>query len=338
MDTNAAILQTLLQAEDEEYLSGETLAKEHGISRVAVNARIRKLKHSGIRFKAVPRRGYLLQAEPAELHPDLLEAHLHLQPNQGFDPAAVHLLEQTESTNLEVERRLGAGAEAPLAVFAKSQTQGRGRMGRAWHSTDPRNLYLSIGFRPGQSGTALASFSLWAGIRLAQTLRNTTDLPVQVKWPNDLQVGGQKIAGILCEAKLELDRVQTLVFGLGLNVNQEADTLPGNLRTPATTLRSLLGATAPIHPLAVQVLTAVLDGYQACQQPGSGQQLQQEFSTVDALFGQVVTIQNGPVETQGTAKGIDLHGNLLLEVPEGKTVPIPAGDVSLKKQPNPVTD
>jgi len=334
MTTNAAILQSFLQGDIEQFISGEALATGHGISRVAVNARIRKLEKSGLKFEAVPRRGYRIKSEPLELHPDLLEAHLHSQEQQLLEGESVHLLDETDSTNLEVERRLAAGAEAPLAIIAKSQTQGRGRMGRNWHSTHPGNLYLSIGFRPKTPSTALASFSLWAGVRLAQALNKMTSLPIKVKWPNDLHVKGCKLAGILCEAKFELDRMQTMVFGLGLNVNQTAESLPDGLRTPATTLRSLLGEPATIHPLTIIVLKAVLDGYQDCQQPGSGKRLQEEFAPVDALLGQTITTQNGPIKTKGTARGIDEKGNLRLERPDGSILTVPAGDVTLEKQSN----
>ena len=334
MIKNAYILQSFLKAGKEEYISGETLAKEHKISRVAINGRIRKLEETGLHFEAAPRRGYRLQEDPAELHTDLLQAHLLIKQPKAINPASVHLLDAVDSTNLEVERRLGSGADAPLAVIAKSQTQGRGRMGRTWHSEHSGNLYLSVGFRPQVPGADLSSFSLWAGIRLAQALRQFSNLPVQVKWPNDLVVNGRKLAGILCEAKLELDCVQTLVFGLGLNVNQKANTLPEGLRTPATSLYSLRGKPIPIHELTVEVLKAVIDGFHACQKSASGEKLQQEFNSVDALLNQPVTTENGPVETEGTACGIDKNGNLQLETSEGKKILIHAGDVSLRKSPH----
>lgn len=327
MTTNTSILLSFLKLENREFLSGETLATEHGISRVAINARIKKLTQSGIVFEAIPRRGYRLAEEPAQLHSDLLQAHILLNgPN-----LAVQVILETDSTNLEVERRLASGETAPIAVIAHNQTEGRGRMGRIWHSTDPRNLYLSIGFRPETLGTAIANFSLWAGVKLAETLQSQTDLPVQVKWPNDLQVGGRKIAGILCEAKMELDRVQTLVFGFGLNVNQDANNLPGGFRTPATTLKTLLGRNVAIHPLTTAILQAVLDGYSASHQSNSGQLLQETFSQFDALRDQPVTTHNGSTKTQGIARGIDECGNLLLQITEGKTISMSAGDVSLKE-------
>ena len=327
MNTNVAILQSFLQADTEQFLSGEALAMEHGISRVAVNARIRKLGESGLQFEAVPRRGYRIKSKPRRLHSDLLEAHIISQKKPFIESKSVHLLEKTDSTNLEVERRLATGGEAPLVIIAKSQTQGRGRMGRIWHSKDKGNLYLSVGFRPQIPSTALASFSLWAGVRLAQALNKFTSLPIQVKWPNDLYVRDQKFAGILCEAKFELDRMQTLVFGLGMNVNQEAKSLPDDLRAPATTLRDQLGEKADIHTLTLIVLKAVLHGYKDCQQPGAGKRLQQEFIPVDALLGQTVTAQNGSTQTKGTARGIDEDGNLRLKTQTGAILNVSAGDI-----------
>ena len=111
MTTNTSILLSFLKLENREFLSGETLATEHGISRVAINARIKKLTQSGIVFEAIPRRGYRLAEEPAQLHPDLLQAHILLNgPN-----LAVQVILETDSTNLEVERRLASGETAPIA-------------------------------------------------------------------------------------------------------------------------------------------------------------------------------------------------------------------------------
>ena len=323
---NAAILRSFLDARQGDYLSGEALAEGHGVSRVAIHSRLKKLEQSGIHFDAVPRKGYRLASEPPILHPDLLEAYIR---KAGLGLGAVNVLEETDSTNLEADRRLASNCPAPFAVFARCQSQGRGRLGRNWHSTDPGNLYMSVGFRPGSPGAGLSRFSLWAGVHIATALREATDLPVQVKWPNDLHIDGKKVGGILCEAKLELDCIQTLVFGFGLNVNQDAGSLPTGLRTPATSLFSLLGRPVPVHPLAVDILRAVLHAYRDCQQPLAGENLKQAFASLDALKGKVVQAQNGNLVTTGVANGIDEQGNLLLLTKGNQTVPIPAGDVSL---------
>ncbi len=327
MTANPSILQSFLEAGKDTFISGEELARRHGISRVAIHARIKKLEQSGIMFEAVPRRGYRLASEPPTLNADLLQAHL----KQSGTDLSLHFLEEVDSTNLEVERHLASGDSDPLAVIALRQTHGRGRMGRTWHSTHPGNLYLSIGFRPEAPNAAIGLFSLWAGIRVAESIREATALPVKVKWPNDLHVEGQKIGGILCEAKMELDRVQTLLFGLGLNMNQDAHGLPDNLRTPANTLKSLLGKSVPIHPLTISILQAVTEGYDACQQSGSGKILQKTFLALDALRDKTVTVLNGASENHGVARGIDTQGNLLLEAADGSLSAIRAGDVSLKK-------
>ena len=324
--SNSQILQAFLKAGPDVYYSGEALAQELSISRVAVHARIKKLEQSGIRFDAVPRKGYRLLAEPEFLHADLLDAHLQVA-KVPLDSCT--LLEVVDSTNYEVDRRLSQNAGAPLAILAHQQTHGRGRLGRKWHSDSNGNLYLSVGFRPGAESTEISLFSLWAGVRIAESLRQFLDIPVQVKWPNDLHVEGKKIAGILCEAKMELGRVQTLVFGFGLNVNQDASTLPDDLRTPASSIKTILGGATDIHPVTLRVIQSVLRAYEDCSKPDSGVALQANFHALDTLLGKPVEIQAGNVQKSGVARGIDEQGNLLLECKDGLISTISSGDVSV---------
>jgi len=326
MVTNASILQAFLDAGPEVHLSGESLAEKLGVSRVAVHARIKKLEQSGIHFQATPRKGYQLVDEPEQLHQDLLSAYVS---QDKVNLESVEVLPSTDSTNLEVERRLANNEPAPFAVLAHQQTQGRGRLGRAWQSSHAGNLYMSVGFRPETSTTAIAPFSLWAGVHIANVLRTLLDIPLQVKWPNDLHVEGKKVAGILCEAKLELDRVQTLVFGFGLNVNQDAASFPEGLRTPANSLKTILGKPAPIHSVTTSVLKAVLRAYEDCQLPEAGMALKNAFGLVDALNNKAVEVQSGTQTMSGVANGIDENGNLLV-VTEETTVAVCAGDVTLK--------
>ena len=324
--SNSQLLQAFLEAGSKVFLSGEALASHLHISRVAVHSRIKKLELSGISFEAIPRKGYRLVREPEELHSDLLGAYLS---RDSISLHSIRVLSSIDSTNLEVDRMLANDCPAPLAVIAHHQSRGRGRLGRVWHSESSGNLYLSLGFRPEVSTSGMSPFSLWAGVRIAQCLRELLGIPVEVKWPNDLHVEGRKIAGILCEAKLELDRVQTLVFGFGLNVNQDASSLPEDLRTPANSLKSILGEMAPIHPITVGVIKSVLNAFADSSKQESGLTLQSAFKPLDALYGKVVQVQSGLETISGVAYGIDVLGNLLLETEKGKMKPISAGDVSV---------
>ena len=327
MDTNASILQAFLDVGPNVHLSGESLAEKLGISRVAVHSRIKKLEQSGIQFQATPRKGYHLVDEPEQLHQDLLTAYM---AKDQVPLKSASVLPSTDSTNLEVERRLVNNEPVPFAILAHHQTHGRGRLGRSWQSSHDGNLYMSVGFRPETPSTAIAPFSLWAGVHIANALRKLLDIPFQVKWPNDLHVEGKKVAGILCEAKLELDRVQTLVFGFGLNVNQDADSFPGGLRTPANSLKSILGKPAPIHSVTTTVLLAVLQAYADCQLPDAGMALKNAFGLVDALNNQAVEVQRGSQIMHGEAKGIDENGNLLVVTADETTLSVSSGDVTLK--------
>ena len=127
---DSSILLAFLEA-DGEPVSGDRLAKELGVSRVAIWSRLERLRADGFTFKASTRKGYELKSVPREINAALLDAHLR---RLKVSPA-VELLAEVDSTNSEAERRLAVGQEAPFAVLARSQRAGRGRLGRKWHST-----------------------------------------------------------------------------------------------------------------------------------------------------------------------------------------------------------
>ncbi|MEC7543604.1 MAG: HTH domain-containing protein, partial [Verrucomicrobiota bacterium] len=137
------------------YLSGSLLAERLKMSRVGVWSRIDKLRKVGLCIEAAQNRGYRLAGEPNQLNIHLLEAWL----SENAQPCKVFLRESTDSTNSEAERLLANGNPAPFAVLANTQTQGRGRLGRSWHSPRDGNLYLSVAFRPDVDLIKLRSFT-----------------------------------------------------------------------------------------------------------------------------------------------------------------------------------
>src|ERR1700722_15416728 len=149
MPDATTLLSALLDAGPDGYVSGEELARRLGVSRVSVWARLQKLQAEGLEGTAGGGRGYRLLAEPAVLHPAVLAAYIRLGQRTKTPPEiSVIFLPEIDSTNLEAERRLAAGAKTPFVVFAARQTAGRGRLGRAWHSAEGGGLYLSFAFQP----------------------------------------------------------------------------------------------------------------------------------------------------------------------------------------------
>ena len=206
----------------------------------------------------------------------------------------------------DMAHELGAdGAADGMAIVAVEQTAGRGSRGRAWAS--PRGgLWLSVLSRPPGAAPPEA-LSVRVALAVADALEDAGVAGVQVKWPNDLLIGGRKIGGILCEARWSGDRLAWIAIGVGINV---ANPLPD----------ALLGAAASIaefHPgvrpgdLAAPVIGAVRRAAEIAAPLDRAERAR--FAVRDALAGRVLT-----APTAGTADGIEADGALRIRRADGE--------------------
>lgn len=322
MDT--AILTAMLRAQP-DYVSGSTLAEELGVSRVSIWSHVERLKNDGIGIDAIRNRGYRIQSLPETLHPALLEALLR----QERVTAQLMHFPCVDSTNSEAERQLAQGCPDPLVIVASRQTQGRGRLGRSWFSDDPGNLCLSFVFRPQLSPTKMQRFTLWIGLALCACLNDTYDLPVMLKWPNDLLASGKKIAGILTEARVDADHTRDLVVGCGFNINSALQHWPSEIRERASSLKNLSGGPLEINGLAASLIRAGLEAYESFIEGTYEATFEQHWQRFNALEGQQVTINHARGSLSGHVAGLDPYGALLVTDSEGHTHSLQAGDVTL---------
>jgi BirA family biotin operon repressor/biotin-[acetyl-CoA-carboxylase] ligase len=319
---DSSILRAFLDAKG-KAISGDRLAKDFGISRVAIWARLARLRKEGFRFTASPRKGYALTATPKALHPDLLDAQLRLQRVRL--PCTV--ISQIDSTNSEAERLLASGQEAPFAIVALRQTAGRGRLGRRWHSEQPGNLYLSIAFRPFIETGRLSPFTLWMGLALCEHIDQKLGIKLGLKWPNDLlNAKGAKVAGMLTEARIDADRVRDLVFGIGLNIESS----PAELQGAACSLRSLSRKSIDANEVAAGVLGALEAAWEAFEDDSYRKKFLKLFAHYDCLAGQKVKVTLRGKPLHGVAEGIDEKGALLLRLSTGRRTAIASGEVTLR--------
>jgi len=315
----------LLKAAQPEFVSGEALARRLDRSRVSVKARVDRLRAEGFTIEGVRNRGYRLLDDPEALQLVALASRL-AERSVGIDWT---LLDECASTNDEVMRRLAAGAQSPLVVISRRQSAGRGRLGRQWHSDDPGNLMLSFGFRPNREPAFMQPFTVWVGLRLAARLTAETSVEVTAKWPNDLLVGGRKMAGILTEARLDADRMRELILGLGLNVNSMIDLWPTELREIATSLARERGHALNINAVAAMVMQEVALAYEDYTRGGIRDELEALWERFSAINGREVTVQAPEGPLRGVALGLDSSGALRLRLESGEERCFSAGDVSL---------
>jgi len=326
MNLDVQILNALRQA-GEGAVSGAELAQQFGVSRAAVWARIKELRSLGYEIEASPHQGYRLVSAPDLLHADDLLSRLGKTNVIGRDIRVFH---QTTSTNDIVEKLARDLVKEGVVVFAESQTSGRGRLGRKWVSPPKKGLWFSVLLRPALRPQETTQLMVAAATALRRAIEGQTGLRTEVKWPNDILVGGKKVAGILTEMHGELDQVKHVVLGIGVDVNLSAGDFPAELRKSATSLKIELGKAVSRAELAVEILRE-LDADYARVRSGSFASVADEWETHCTTIGRRVAIQLGPRQIRGQAESLGEDGALLLRTEHGHIERILGGDVTLEK-------
>jgi len=249
MTTDAKILSAL--RENPDGVSGAQLAEQLGISRAAIWSRVEDLRQVGFDISASPHFGYKIIGEPDALIADDLLARLGKTKIVGRD---IKVFEQTTSTNDIVEKLARDGVKEGVVVFAESQTKGRGRLGRKWISPARRGLWFSILLRPDLRPQETTQLTVVSATALRRAIESETGLKPEIKWPNDILIGGKKVAGILTELSAELDKVRYIILGIGIDVNLDVNEFPADLKKTATSLKIETGETVSRAELATTTL------------------------------------------------------------------------------------
>lgn len=302
-------------------VSGEALAERLGMSRAAVFKHVEALRARGYVIAAEHAQGYVLTATPDRL--DAVELGPRL--TGGWRDVVWHA--EVDSTQRVARELARSGAAEGTVVIAEAQTAGRGRLGRTWHSPPGTNLYCSILLRPALSIVRVPELALVAGLGVARAA-DGLGLHARIKWPNDVLVGGRKVAGILTEMEAELDRVHVVIVGIGVNVNAAAEHFPPYLSDKATSLAVASGA--PIDRIGFTAgLLAELESCFARHRDGGFAALRDEWERRSALTGRRVTVAGPHGDVAGEVSGLDDDGALRLVDASGTVHRIVAGEVTV---------
>ena len=315
------VLAFLAEAGD-EFVSGEAISDKLGMSRAAVWKHVNGLRSQGYRIDAVPARGYRL----VEI-PDRLGA-LELKPLLGTHDLGqvLHCHDELESTNDLAKQLAEEGAGHGEVVVAEAQTAGRGRRGRAWVSPPRKNLYLSAILRPDLPPQRAAELTLVASVAVCEAVRQA-GVAATIKWPNDVIVNGRKVAGILTEMAAEVDRVQWVVLGVGVNLNIAAEDLPDDLREIATSIAAERGEPVPRALFTAALLGGLEEWLDRYEDEGFGP-VRDAWRSLSGTLGREVRVSMAGGEISGIAEDIDESGALLVRGAAGLTRVV-AGDVQL---------
>ena len=240
--------------------------------------------------------------------------------------ANLHYFAELDSTNTRARDLAEAGAPEGEVVIADWQTHGRGRLGRRWESPARLNLYFSIILRPALVPAHAAQITLMAAVALAETLDSFITPAAEIKWPNDILVGGRKLAGVLTEAACTANAIEHVILGIGINVNYRRDEMPEEIRARATSLADLSGIFVDRENVLARLIHALDRCYGVLEQTGFDA-LRPRWEARFGLRDKLVRVEHLDQLIVGRARGIARDGALVLEDERGALHSIYAGDV-----------
>tara|TARA_B100001123_G_scaffold283687_1_gene316046 strand:- start:469 stop:1212 length:744 start_codon:yes stop_codon:yes gene_type:complete len=235
-------------------------------------------------------------------------------------------LAETDSTNAEISRRLAKHPppEEGLIILADSQTDGKGRLGRTWHSAPGTGVYISTLIRPNLTPEQLPILTLMAGLATVIAVNEFTTNHTQLKWPNDLLLNGKKIAGVLCEYYPK--NIPAVIIGIGINVNQTQ--FPADIKEIATSLKLETGEEINRTALIKQLITQLDFQYSELKKHKVGTLIKNWTSHTD-LFGKTITLKKSIQSITGKAIRLDNLGRLVIVNESGEETAFDSGEVRL---------
>ncbi len=313
-----------LLRESTEYISGQELCEKFSVSRTAVWKIMKQLKEEGYEIEAVQNRGYRLLTVPDILSKSEIESRL----DGGWIGKQVYFAEEVDSTNTWGKRLAEEGAPHGTLVVADEQTQGRGRRGRSWQSPKGTNISMTLILRPDLEPARASMLTIVMGLSVAQGLKELLKLPVQIKWPNDAVLNGHKLCGILTEMSAQIDYINYVVVGTGINVNLPE--VPEELKDIATSLLIETGHRVNRAEVIGAVLRAFARNYESFLVAGDLTGLLNAYNEILANRDRQVRVLDPKEPYEGVALGINARGELLVRKADGSISEVYAGEVSVR--------
>jgi BirA family biotin operon repressor/biotin-[acetyl-CoA-carboxylase] ligase len=288
------------------HLSGEMLSKRLGVSRVSVWKHIRGLRKDGYVVQSSPR-GYRLISSPDLLFPHEfpdLEQRIHYFPEIG--------------STMDAARELAKkGAPEGTVVIGEAQTSGRGRLSRHWISPQG-GIYFTLTLRPRMSPVYAPRINLMAAVAVAASIRKLFALKAELKWPNDVLISGKKVCGILAEIDAEMDIVNFVNIGIGVNANNSV----ARFEKTATSLKEVLGREISRKELLGTLIGEIEQRRSLLMKAD----LLREWKELSATLNREVRVVSLGEEITGQAVDIDATGALILKTSDGSLRTVLAGD------------
>lgn len=310
--------------ESEGYVSGQQLCEQMHVSRTAVWKVIEQLKKEGYTIEAVRNKGYRLTGSPDVMSSAEIESLLET----AWAGRDVLYLDETDSTNVQAKKLGEAEGKHGTLIVSDRQTAGKGRRGRGWDSPSGASIYMSILLRPDILPDKAPMLTLVMALAVARAVREITGEEAGIKWPNDIVLNKKKICGILTEMSAEIDYINHVVIGVGINVNTED--FPEEIKKTATSLFIETGKKWKRSEFIAAVMKYFEEYYEIFLKTQNLKMLQEIYNGFLVNKDAQVRVLEPGNEFDGCALGINETGELLVRKSDGEITKIYAGEVSVR--------
>lgn len=315
----------LLKNTQDEFISGEKISENLGITRAAIWKYMKSLKEDGYVIESFTKKGYKLTSSPDLLTYEEISDKL----NTSFLGRNLHYYKTIDSTNNKAKELASQGAVDGTVLVSEEQTAGRGRLGRQFVSPKFKGIWTSFILRPAIEPIKATKLTQIAAASAYLTFKEL-GIDSSIKWPNDIILDGKKVCGILTELNCELNEINYLVVGIGINVNLDICDFPEEIHKIATSLKISSGKEIDRKAL----LAALLNNFE---------KLYLEFINNDdssgpleickkhsAVIGKDIKLVRKNEYFNATAIDIDDDGNLVVRYPNGEISTVFSGEVSVR--------
>ncbi len=321
MKENIIKLLKLLHKNQGEFISGESISQNLGVTRTTIWKYIQELRDKGYKIDSRSNRGYSLIKSTRNIIPE--EVFLGLDTE--LIGKNISFFTELNSTNEKAKKLAWEGAEAGTVIIADKQVAGKGRLGREWFSPPGTGLWFSIILRPDFSPERAPFLTIIASLAVAEALGDC-NLKPRIKWPNDILLNGKKVCGILSELVADLGEINYAIVGIGLNVNQNQ--FSEQLKEKATSLKIITAQRVDRVKLLQNILSSFEKFYQLLLRGEDNKILELWKDQLNILDTSIVINSNGKTY-HGTVVDISSRGELMIRNEENEIMSFWAGDASL---------
>lgn len=316
---------SLLKKNKNEFISGEDISSILGISRAAVWKYMKVIKEDGYNIESVSRKGYKLISSPDLLTFEEISPYL----NTSYIGKQIVYFNSIDSTNNEAKKLASSGCSEGIVIISEEQTMGRGRLGRNWVSPKFKGIWMSIVLRPDIDPMNVAKITQVGAAAVLKAIKEQ-GINAYIKWPNDIVLNNKKVCGILTEMSGEINNVNYVVMGIGINVNIDKEDFPEEIEEIATSLKIEEGKSIERKALVASILNNLEELYKEFIKNEDIKTSIDICRENSILIGKSVRIINRNDEIQAQALDLSDDGKLIVKYQDGSIHEVISGEVSVR--------